>query len=74
MVTTIQISEKLQEILTKRKLYEKETYEEIIWDLIEDSQELSEETKKNIEKSEKDIREGKIHRWETIKKEMKLNV
>ncbi len=74
MVTTIQISESLQETLTKKKLYEKETYEEIIWDLIEDSMELSEEAKKNIEKSEKEIREGKLHKWEDIKKELKIDV
>lgn len=46
MVTTIQISEKLQEKLKKRKLYDNESYEEVIWDLLEDSMELSEETKK----------------------------
>ena len=74
MVTTIQISGKLQETLSKRKLYEKETYEEIIWDLIEDSLELSEETKRNIEKSEKEIKEGKVYKWEDIKKELKINV
>lgn len=74
MATTIQISESLQEALTKKKLYEKETYEEVIWDLIEDSLELSEETKKNIEKSEKEIKEGKVRKWEDIKKELKINV
>ena len=74
MVTTIQISEKLQKTLSKRKLYEKETYEEIIWDLIEDSLELSEETKRNIEKSEKEIKEDKVYKWEDIKKELKINV
>ena len=74
MATTIQISDKLQETLTRRKLYEKETYEEIIWDLIEDLMELSEETKRNINKSEKEIKEGRIHKWEDIKKELKINV
>ena len=33
MSTTIQVSEKLQKELAKRKIYEKETYEEVIWDL-----------------------------------------
>jgi len=74
MDTTIQISRNLQESLIKRKLYEKETYEEVIWDLIEDSLELSEETKKDIGKSEEDIRKNRIVRWEDIKKEMKINV
>lgn len=72
MVTTIQISEKLQEKLKKKKLYENESYEDIIWDLLEDSMELSEETKKNILQSEKEIREGKTKTIEEIKKELGL--
>jgi undecaprenyl pyrophosphate synthase len=72
--TTIQITEKLQTALAKRKLYEKETYEEVIWDLIEDALELSEETKKNIKQAEKEIKEGKVHKWEDVKKEFNINV
>jgi hypothetical protein len=38
--------------LLKRKFYDKETYEEVIWDMIEDSEELNEQTKKqkNLDK------------------------
>jgi predicted CopG family antitoxin len=46
MVTTIQISEELQKELINMKLFDKETYEEVIWNLVEDTQELSEQTKK----------------------------
>ncbi len=74
MATTIQISTDLLERLKTRKIYDKESYEEVIWDLIEDSMELSEETKKNIAKAEKEIKEGKVHKWEDIKKEFKINV
>ncbi len=74
MVTTIQISDDLLNILRKRKLSEKESYEKIIWDLLEDTQELSEETKKDIEESRQQYKDGKVHRWEDIKKELKLNV
>jgi len=74
MGTTIQISKELLETLKKRKMNNKESYEEIIWDLIEDGIELSEETKKDIEESRRQIKEGKFHRWEDIKKELKLNV
>ena len=49
MVTTIQVSEDLLEHLKKMKIHEKESYEDIILDLIEDRLELSEETKKEIE-------------------------
>ena len=72
MVTTIQVSERLQEKLRKRKLYDSESYETIIWDLLEDTMELSEETKKNILKSEKEIREGKTKTIEQIRKELGL--
>ncbi len=74
MATTIQISGELQKELSRRKLFERETYEEVIWDLIEDTSELSEETKRNIELSRKEIKEGKVHRWEDIKRELKLHV
>ena len=72
MATTIQISEKLMDTLRDRKMYEKESYEEVIWDLLEDTMELSEETKKNIAQSEKEIKEGKAVTLDKIKKELKL--
>lgn len=72
MVTTIQISEKLQEALNQRKIYNKETYEDVVWDLIEDTIELSEETKKHIEQSEKEIKEGKTVNLRDVKKKLGL--
>ena len=39
MATTIQVSEELKYELQKRKLNVRETYEEVIWDLIEDTKE-----------------------------------
>ena len=74
MDTTIQISSKLRETLQMRKISDKESYEEVIWDLIEDSMVLSEETKINIAQSEKEIKEGKVHKWEDVKKELKIDV
>ena len=59
MATTIQVSKKLIDVLKSKKMHAKESYEEIIWDLLEDNMELSEETKRNIRQSEKEIREGK---------------
>jgi len=72
MATTIQVSEELKYELKKRKLYVKETYEEVIWDLIEDTMELSEETLKNIEQSRKEIKEGKFYTIEQVKEELGL--
>ncbi len=74
MATTIQVSTDLLEKLKARKLSDKESYENVIWDLLEDSMELSEETKRNIAQAEKEIREGKIHKWEDVKKELKIHV
>ena len=74
METTIQVSHKLQDTLKTRKIYDNETYEDVIWDLIEDTMELSEETKRNIAQSQKEIKEGKLHKWEDVKKELGLNV
>ena len=72
MATTIQVSAKLLEKLKQKKLYDKESYEEVIWDLMEDSMELSEETKRNIEQSRREIAEGKTATLEEVKKKLKL--
>ena len=72
MVTTIQISADLQKELTNRKLSDKETYEEVIWDLIEDSQELNEETKKDLAEARAEIKAGRFHTFSQIMKELEL--
>lgn len=72
MATTIQISENLQRFLSKRKFFEKETYEEVIWDIIEDTQELSEETKKDLAQSRAEIKAGKFHTFSQVKKKAGL--
>jgi predicted transcriptional regulator len=72
MVTTIQISEELKEKLSDRKISKKDTYEEIIWDLLEDTMELNEQTKKEIEIARKEIKEGKFYTHEQVKKELGL--
>ena len=72
MATTIQVSEKLVGELRNRKMFEKESYEEVIWDLLEDTLELSEETKRQIEEARKGIAEGKFYTHEQVKKELGL--
>jgi predicted transcriptional regulator len=74
MGTTIQISRELLEKLRMMKIHNKESYEDIIWDLVEDRMELSEETKKNIEEAKKEIERGEVYDWEEVKKELRLNV
>jgi hypothetical protein len=72
MDTTIQISKRLQQELLKRKFFNKETYEEIIWDIIEDTAELSEQTKKDITEARAQIKAGKVHTLAKVKKELGL--
>ena len=72
MATTIQVSEELKRELEKLKLYPRESYENVIWDLLEANMELSEETKKELEKAYKDIEEGRVYTHEEVKKELGL--
>jgi len=74
MVTTIQISENLQLELTGRKLFDRETYEEIIWDMIEDTSELSEQTKKELAEARAEFKAGKFSTLAQVKKELGLDV
>ena len=72
MDTTIQVSNELVEKLRKMKFYTKESYENIIWDLIEDRLEFSEETKRIIVSSEQDIKERRTTSLEELKKKIKF--
>ena len=72
MATTIQISENLQTKLAEKKLFDRETYEEVIWDLIEDSSEISEETKKELREAREDVKKGRVYSLSQVKKEAGL--
>ena len=72
MDTTIQISSALKKEVLKRKFFYKETYEEVIWDLIEDNKELSEQTKKELAQARAEIKSGKVHSLAKVKKELGL--
>ena len=70
--TTIQVSQDLLQNLKSRKMYDKESYEDIIRDLLEDTMELSEQTLVNIKKSEADISAGRVHSLKEVEKRLKL--
>jgi len=70
MTTTIQVSEELKDRLSLRKTSNKDSYEDIIWDLLEDTLELNDQTKKEIEISRKEIAEGKFITHAELKKEL----
>ncbi len=69
MATTIQISKELHNSLKKRKLSPSESFEELLWDLLEDSLQLNDETKKEIEQARKDYTKGKFYTIEQVEKE-----
>lgn len=68
--TTIQISTELMEKLKTRKMYDKESYEEVINNLLEDTMELSDETKRHLKQAEKDIEEGRTIPLIEVKKKL----
>lgn len=49
MPTTIQVSDNIKQTLDRMKMFERETYNEIIERMVEDDLELNEKTKKEIE-------------------------
>ncbi len=71
-MTTIQISDTLHQELIKRKLFDRETYEEVIWDLVEDTKELNDQTKRDIAKARDEIKAGKVHTLAQVKTELGL--
>ena len=72
MTTTIQISEDLHKALAKKKLFDRETYEEVIWDLMEDNMELSRETKRSIEEAREEYERGEVKALDEVKEELGL--
>lgn len=70
MATTIQIEKEVQEQLCNMKIHSRETYNDVLERMIEDLQELNQETKKEIEKALKEIKSGKSKKHEDLKKEM----
>jgi predicted CopG family antitoxin len=66
MTTTIQISDELLEALKKRKIHAKETYEEIIWDLLEDQMVLKDEIIEKIEKGRQEYLKGEYQTLEDV--------
>ena len=66
--TSIQISQDLQKELNRMKLYDRETYEEVIWNIIEDTKELSEQTHAEIAQARKEMARGEFISFADVKK------
>ena len=70
MTTTIQITGRLQQELKGRKLSDSESYEDVLWDLLEDVMEITQETRRIIRRSEADVKAGRIHSLGSVKREL----
>ncbi len=68
--TTIQLSQEMKKVLEGMKIHPRETYEEVLERLLEDLQELNEQTKKEIEQAIRDIKAGKYRTHRQLKDEM----
>jgi len=68
--TTIQVSVDLIKQLKGQKMFPRESYEDVIRNLLEDCRELNEETKEDIEKARAEIRAGKYYTLEEVKREL----
>ncbi|MBI2672774.1 hypothetical protein HYX19_00790 [Candidatus Woesearchaeota archaeon] len=75
-ITTIQIKEETKNKLDSLKDYPRESYEEVINKLLEivaeENMELSEETKRDIEESRKEFKQGKWVSFEEVRKKAGL--
>ncbi|WP_243684897.1 hypothetical protein [Methanosarcina barkeri] len=56
--------------MKKMKIYKRETYNEVLERLLEEVQELNEETKKEIELARKAVEGGRYVTHEDLKKEL----
>ncbi len=68
--TTIQLSQDMKKVLEGMKLHPRETYQEVLERLLEDLQELSEQTKKEVEQAIRDIKAGRYRTHQQLKDEL----
>jgi predicted transcriptional regulator len=54
MATTIQISDDVKTTLDRMRIFQRETYNEIIMNMIEDNMRINEKTKKELDKARKE--------------------
>jgi len=72
MPTTIQISNDIKQVLDKMKLFERDTYNEVIKRMVEDDFELNKKTRKEILEAKKRIAAGKFLAHEDVRKKLGL--
>ena len=72
MATTIQISDKVKIFLDRMRLIERESYNDIIEFMIEDSLELNEKTRIEIEEAKEDVKTDRNISHEEMKRRLGL--
>ena len=70
MSTTIQITEGVKKTLDKMKMFNRETYNDVLERMIEDELELNNITKREIEEAKKRIKSGKFLRHADVEKKL----
>jgi hypothetical protein len=69
--TTIQVTKELKEAINAYKKSDSDSYEDLIWDLLEDRMLLSEETIEAIVKARNEPKKNFVS-WEKVKSDLKL--
>jgi predicted CopG family antitoxin len=72
MATTIQISDNVHALLQNMKLFERESYNDVIERMLEDNLELSEQTKKDLEEAKAQVRKGEVITQDEVEKRFGL--
>ena len=70
MSTTIQITEGVKKTLDKMKMFNRETYNDVLERMIEDELVLNDITKKEIGEAKKRIKSGKFLRHTDVEKKL----
>ncbi len=72
METTIRVSQEVKKSLDKMKIYSRESYNDIIELLLEDTKEINEKTKREIAEARKRIKKGEVYSHEEVGKMLGL--
>ena len=72
MTTTIQISNEVKVFLDRMKIFERETYNEILMNMIEDNMRVNEKTRKELDEARREIKKGNFVSHEEVKKRFGL--
>ena len=70
MSTTIQISDNMRQTLERMKLFQRESYNEILERMVEDNLELNKRTKIEVESARKRVKSGKFLTQEQVEKRL----